>query len=293
MLAHVVEREVTKDAGVGNDCVEAAVGVHGQLDHVVAVFEIADVAAVGDSVSAHRLDFVDDLLRRGVVVVAVARNTTAEVIDDDLGAMLCEVERVCPAEAAACTGYKGDLPIQTNCHVGYSSGNLFLSFAERFDYACGAVSYAIPRNEAYSRLENPGSLDALDEHAAVQRVLVEIVVVVVNLHHGLCSPSAFVLKPVAHGRERILDLVDIVGMRVCVEATREEGGFYSTCHFVVAPHRDCRAVFHVLTLVGVGIQKPADLGDFDATEGGRVSRRHLLNCSQSAPMPFSGPRCSR
>ena len=63
----------------------------------------AHVVAVGDSLAAHGVDLVHDLLgRRDVAPGAVGR--APEIVDDDLGALGGEQERVLAADAPACAG---------------------------------------------------------------------------------------------------------------------------------------------------------------------------------------------
>ena len=92
-----------------------APGVHGLLDHVVAVFVAANIAGVGDGVAAGGLDFVDDFLR-GRGIGAFAGNAAAEVVDDDFGAVPGDIEGVSAAEAAAGASDEGHLAFKGNCH---------------------------------------------------------------------------------------------------------------------------------------------------------------------------------
>ena len=83
--------------------VEAAEGVDGRLDEALGAVPVADVVAVGDGLAAHGLDLVDDLLRRALVG-ALAVHRAAEVVDDDLGAVVGQQQRVLAADAAAGAG---------------------------------------------------------------------------------------------------------------------------------------------------------------------------------------------
>ena len=69
--------------------------------------EVGDVGAVRDSLAAERLDYVDDLLGRAESTHP-RPHRRAEVVDDDLGALAGELERVLAAEAAAGSGDDGD-----------------------------------------------------------------------------------------------------------------------------------------------------------------------------------------
>ena len=80
-----------------------------------APVEVGDVLAVRGRLAAGGLDLLDDLLRRRVVV-ALARERAAEVVDDDLRAGLGERERVRAADPAAGTGDDRDLPLEVR-HV--------------------------------------------------------------------------------------------------------------------------------------------------------------------------------
>ena len=55
---------VAQDAGVGDQDVDAAPGVHGVLDHLGDAGVVGHRRAVGDGFAAERLDLLDDLLGR-------------------------------------------------------------------------------------------------------------------------------------------------------------------------------------------------------------------------------------
>ena len=80
---------------------------------------VGDVVVAGDGLAAHRRDLVDDLLgRRRVGAGAVG--AAAEVVDDDLGALAGEQQRVLPADAPAGPGDDGDPAVEL-AHVAVSS----------------------------------------------------------------------------------------------------------------------------------------------------------------------------
>ena len=61
---HLGEALVAQDAGIGDQDVDAAQGVHGLLDHVGDAGVVGDGGAVGDRLAAGRLDLVDHLCGR-------------------------------------------------------------------------------------------------------------------------------------------------------------------------------------------------------------------------------------
>ena len=117
LLAHVEDHPVAQDAGVVDDDVELAEGVEGALDDALGALEVGDALAVGDGLAAHLLDLVDHLLGRAVVGAAGAVEVRAEVVDDDLGAVLGHQQRLFAADAAARAGDDRNLPFEQTCHV--------------------------------------------------------------------------------------------------------------------------------------------------------------------------------
>ncbi len=103
LLGGVHQHPVADEPGVVDQDVETAEGVDRLLHHRRGLLEVGDVGAVGDGLAAERLDLGDDLVRDlGGRALAGARG--AEVVDDDLGALAGELERVRAADAPAGAG---------------------------------------------------------------------------------------------------------------------------------------------------------------------------------------------
>ena len=79
--------------------------------------QLGDVVAVGDSLAAHGLDLLDDLLRGAGRGRTRAVHLAAEVVDDDLGPVLGEHQRVLPTDASAGAGDDAHAPLTHSCHV--------------------------------------------------------------------------------------------------------------------------------------------------------------------------------
>ena len=113
--AHAVEDLVAQDAGVVDENVDAAKGVERGLDDLVGVLRLADRERRGDRLAARLLDFVDDLLRwAGVAAEAVERG--ADVVDQDLGALLGHQHGDGAADAPASPGDDGDFVFDDAWH---------------------------------------------------------------------------------------------------------------------------------------------------------------------------------
>ena len=107
LLGHVHEHAVAQDAGVVDEHVEAAERLDGGVDEALGALPVGDVVAVGDGLAAHRLDLVDDVLRRaGRLTRAV--HLAAEVVHHDLGPVRRQHQRVLAADAPARAGHDRD-----------------------------------------------------------------------------------------------------------------------------------------------------------------------------------------
>jgi hypothetical protein len=62
LLGHAGDHPVAHDAGVVDDCVDAAVGLQGALDQLPDRGEVGDRRAVGGRHPAGRVDLGDDLV---------------------------------------------------------------------------------------------------------------------------------------------------------------------------------------------------------------------------------------
>ena len=94
------------------------------LHHRRGLLEVGDVGAVGDRLAAHRLDLGHDLARPGPSQAPSPAPRRAEVVDDDLGALAGELERVLAAQAAAGAGDDRDAALTDAGHCFLSSGLL-------------------------------------------------------------------------------------------------------------------------------------------------------------------------
>src|SRR4051812_22353998 len=114
--AHAMEYLVAQDAGVVDQDVDAAESVERLLDDLVAVRRLADRERRGDGLTALFLDLVDHLLRRtGVAAGAIERR--ADVVNQDLGALLRHQHRDGAADAAAGAGDDGDFVLNDSGHM--------------------------------------------------------------------------------------------------------------------------------------------------------------------------------
>ena len=85
--------------------------VDGGVDDALGAVEVGDVVVVGDRLAAAALDDVDDLVG-GALVGALAGHRAAEVVHDDLGALVGELDRLAAADAVAGAGDDGDLAVE-------------------------------------------------------------------------------------------------------------------------------------------------------------------------------------
>ena len=111
----LVEHAVAQDAGVVDQHVEVAEGLDRGVDQALRALPRRDVVAVGDGLAAHARDLLDHLLGRAEIA-AGAVDVAAEVVDDDLGALAGQAQRVLPPDAPARAGHDGH-PSITESHV--------------------------------------------------------------------------------------------------------------------------------------------------------------------------------
>ena len=103
LLAHVEDHAVAQDAGVVDDDVELAEVIDRAIDDALGGLEVGDALEVGDCFAARRADFLDHVFgRRARLPGAV--EVSAEVIDDDLGAVLRQQQRFFASDTAAGAG---------------------------------------------------------------------------------------------------------------------------------------------------------------------------------------------
>ena len=106
-FAHVGHHPVAQDTRVVDDAVQVAEGVDGCLDQAFGSRPCGDVVAIGDRLAAHRLDFVDHLLRRRDVATG-AVDTRAEVVHDDVRAVAGKAQGMLTADSATRSGDNND-----------------------------------------------------------------------------------------------------------------------------------------------------------------------------------------
>ncbi len=104
-LLHLEDHPISQDAGVVDEDVEPAEGVHGLLDHGFGVVEVGNVATVHDRLAAHALDLVHDGLCRADVAAGPV-DVAAQIVHHDLCALGSEHQRMLPSDAA--TGSRDD-----------------------------------------------------------------------------------------------------------------------------------------------------------------------------------------
>ncbi len=112
---HLGKGLVTQDASIGAEQIDAAPLPGGAIDHRLNLFEIGNVSAIGHRHATRFADFFDHGLRgRQRAAGAVAR--TAEIIDHDLGAAVCQPQRMRAAKTIARAGDDSDASVKPDCH---------------------------------------------------------------------------------------------------------------------------------------------------------------------------------
>ena len=111
VLGHVHEHAIACNACVVDEDVETSERLDRIGDHALGGGEVGDVFMAHSGFAAGRGDLVGDLLRRRVVVT-LARQRDAEVVDDDLRARSRKCERVLAADPATGAGDDRNLSVQ-------------------------------------------------------------------------------------------------------------------------------------------------------------------------------------
>ena len=111
LLGHVEAHLVAEDPGVADEHVEATEGLDRLVDHPLGAAPARAVVVVRGRVATGRLDLVDDLLCRRLVGPLTC-SRAAEVVHDDLRALLREEQRLGAPDAAAGAGDHGDLAVE-------------------------------------------------------------------------------------------------------------------------------------------------------------------------------------
>ncbi|KAG1245623.1 hypothetical protein G6F68_014981 [Rhizopus microsporus] len=103
--AHLGEGLVAQDAGIVDQDIDAAPGIHRPRHHDVHGSAVADVAAIGDGPAARGQDLVGHGLRRA-----------PEVVDHHAAATRGQLQRMAAAQPLAGAGHDGDAFIEANAH---------------------------------------------------------------------------------------------------------------------------------------------------------------------------------
>jgi hypothetical protein len=120
VLGHVHKHAIAQNACIQDNGIELAEGGDRLVDHALGAVPVGDVVTVRDSLAAHRLDLVDDLLG-GADIVALAGAVAAEVIHHDLGAMFGQHQAVFAADAAGASSDDRHPTLTQSCHCSLPS----------------------------------------------------------------------------------------------------------------------------------------------------------------------------
>ena len=102
---------VAQDAGVVDQHVEAAERIERGADDVLGSLEVGHAVVVGNGLAAALGDDVDDLVGRSLVGT-LAGHGSAEIVDDDLGAVVGELHRLAATDAVARSGDDRHLAVE-------------------------------------------------------------------------------------------------------------------------------------------------------------------------------------
>ncbi|MNT62838.1 hypothetical protein D3C72_2005990 [compost metagenome] len=110
LQAHLGEALVAQDARVVHQDIDTAPARHGRVHHRLDLARVGHIGAVRAGVPAGRAYGVRHGLRRRAGLVG------SHVVDQHLGAVTRQFQRVSPAKAAPRSGHDGDAPLQKLCH---------------------------------------------------------------------------------------------------------------------------------------------------------------------------------
>ena len=113
---HAVENAVAQDARIVDHAIDALEVVERALDDLFRALRLGDALEVRDGLAAGLADFLDDLFGGLLARGALAVHRGAEVIDDDLRALMGGQDGHAPADAAACAGHYYDFAFQAASH---------------------------------------------------------------------------------------------------------------------------------------------------------------------------------
>jgi hypothetical protein len=103
---HLREGPVAQHAGVGHEYVDAPPSIDGARRHRFHAGSVGDVAAVRDRIATAALDLLDDRMP------GRAGSVSGHVVDHDARTLLCQRQRVRPAQTAAGTRDDGHAAVQ-------------------------------------------------------------------------------------------------------------------------------------------------------------------------------------
>ena len=112
VLGHVDDHPVAQDAGVVDEDVEVAERLDRRVDQPLGALPVGDVVAVDDRLAAQVALISATTCWAGVASPPVAVVGAAEVVDDDLGALRGEQQRVLAADAASRSGDDRDATVE-------------------------------------------------------------------------------------------------------------------------------------------------------------------------------------
>lgn len=101
-------------AGVGHDDINLAERLLALLEELDNLGDLANVGFDSDSVAAGGLDLLNDFLGRGLA---------GAVVDDDLGATLCEFDGNATTDTTTGTGHEGDFAVEAGGRWHVLSGH--------------------------------------------------------------------------------------------------------------------------------------------------------------------------
>ena len=127
-LRHLEQHAVAEDPGVVDQHVELPEAVDRLLDQVLGPVPVGHVVVVGGRLAALATDDLGHRLGRPLVS-PLAGDGGAHVVDDDLGALLGQQQRLAPPDAVPGTGDDRDLPVdQTHSKHPSKNTDAFVRF---------------------------------------------------------------------------------------------------------------------------------------------------------------------
>ena len=110
-LVHLDQGPVADDAGVVDEDVDGAEGVHGGGDDSTGAVEVIDPVSIGHGRTSPCLDLLDHLIG-GILGRALTAERHPDVVDDDPGALVGQAQGDGPTDAATRSGHDGDSSLE-------------------------------------------------------------------------------------------------------------------------------------------------------------------------------------